>query len=254
MDLYNTTLWNELESARLSMSDQSVYCADSDKVYNIPAKKSDFGPLANNYYSNTFEIYGRIVDCFKEIEFIVSSLNEAPRLSSNDYYSTDFILNYLYKDWIIRVNVIFEQTLNLINHIYRLQPKFPIQILKIAENSTIKSNKKTYAALHNLYKFLYNKILKYNKVKSIKKGRNNILHEGDFHHSKISDLTLQLFSFKYGLIENYDDTDIVIDENIVSINIKKEIADHTKDFFELTDKMFNALAKEFSRHMKRLLG
>lgn len=254
MTLYDTNFWHVIDSARAELGGSFHYDHETATEYNFPAKDPKKYSKAYDYCFATMNTFINLADTIEEIKLIKEQVQYSQDFSlQHSQFSTDFILKFSYKNWIIRINIIAEQLISLTNDVYRLRLPDKDLINKIFEHKRVKSDKSLYFCLLNLIDFLQDKILINVNSKSFKKARNEIVHNANFSHKIINNLSFQLFEFKYGLSEKKDSEDIYLEEGQTSEKIKYEILDFTAKFLEKYNALYSLFTDEFSSNFKKIM-
>ncbi|TXI80822.1 MAG: hypothetical protein E6Q39_02155 [Crocinitomicaceae bacterium] len=254
MTLYDTNFWDAIDSARAELGGSYHYDHETGTEYNFPAKDTKKYSKAYDYCFATMNTFINLSDTIEEIKLIKAQVQHSQDFSlQNTQFSTDFILKFSYKNWIIRINIIAEQLISLTNDVYRLRLSDKDLINKIFEHERVKNDKPLYFGLLNLIDFLHDKILRNVNSKSFKKARNEIVHNANFSHDIINNLSFQLFEYKYGLSDKKDSEDIYLEEGQTSEKIKNEILDFTAKFLEKYNALYSLFADEFSSNFKKIM-
>lgn len=249
-----TQFYNAIEGARNELSGFDHYDHEYGGEYNFPAKDPKKYDKAYEYCYITLQTYFQLDDTIKEIELIRSQIQHSQDYAlQNEEFTTDFILSFSYKNWIIRINIISEQLFFLVNHLYGLKLSNKELSTQLFEHLKVKEDKDLYFALLNLVDFLQASILLKVNTKKLKSARNQIVHHANFSHDTISDLSTKLFLYQWGLSENKDHEDIYLDEGQASEKIKNEIESFTTVFTEKCLPLYVCFAKEFSNTFNLLI-
>ena len=254
MTLYDTKFWDAIDGARAELGGSYYYDHETDTEHNFPAKDKTKYAKAYQYCFVTLDTFINLADTIEEIKLIKAQIQHSQDFAlQNKEFTTDFILNFSYKNWIIRINIIAEQLIFLVNHVYRLRLSDKDLINQIFEHSKVKDDKALYFALLNLVDFLHEKILIKVNTQSIKRARNEIVHNANFQHETISNLSFKLFEFKMGIADKQDDEDLYLEEGQASEKIKNEILDFSNQFLEKYFSLYSLFAEEFSKNFKSLM-
>jgi len=178
----------------------------------------------NDYRLATFKILDKIKTINLEIDLILEHIKLSQDFAlQNERFDTEFILDFSYKNWIIRVNIIGELIIELINIIFKL--KFTTQNFysTFHEDKIVKKHKELYFSLLNFVDFLQENLLTNTENKTIKKERNKIIHSAEFKHKQINLLTLLKLETKFGISEPLESEDQYLQEGLTAEKIKKEL-------------------------------
>jgi hypothetical protein len=249
----DTDLWHAIDEATAEFSGMYHYDHETGTEINIPGRDRAKYAKAYQYYSITFDTYINLSDILQELELIKYQVQHSQDFAlQNNEFSTDFILNYSYKNWIIRVNIIAEQLVFLVNHIYRLGLANDNLINKIFEHPIVNEEKELYFALLNLVDFLHGKVLIEVNTQSIKRARNEIVHNANFEHNIISGLTRDLLLFKWGHKDKQDNEDLYLVEGVASEKIKNEMSGFSDQYLKMCLTLYAILARGFEKNFKLL--
>ncbi|RYY16990.1 MAG: hypothetical protein EOO04_26075, partial [Chitinophagaceae bacterium] len=135
--------------------------------YNFPGKPAEQFREAHDYLLGALEMYCHFADTFKEILLIHAQVQHSQDFAlANDEFSTDEILTFSYKNWIIRINTIAEKLFSLANHIYRLRLPQQNLVNEVFVHDRVKRDNTLYLTLLKVPDFLYDKILINAKTKA----------------------------------------------------------------------------------------
>ena len=226
---------------------------ETGEEYDFPGKQPDKFPEAYDYLLGALEMYCHFADTFKEILLICSQIKHAQDFAlANDEFSTDEILTFSYKNWVIRINTIAEKLFLLANHIYRLRLSHQNLVNEAFMHDRIKCDNNLYLTLLKVADFLYDQVLVNAKTKALKRSRNEILHNGQFSHKLISSLNRELFFQSFS--ERVDPEDLYIMEGVTSEKIKHEISDVSDQFLSRIIPLLDLFADEFDQVFSLLIG
>jgi hypothetical protein len=250
--LYDHPLYLSISSARQDLS--GFYHMDEHGVeYSQPAKDVIQYYNAYGYQNEAMESYWDFADTFKEVLLIRSQIQHSQDfVRENDYLTTDELLTFCYKNWIIRITMIAEKIFAIANHIYQLKISNSDIINGVFAHKRIKADNNLYLTLLNLADFLYENTLVYCKTPGIKRSRNQILHDSKFQHKTISWLTSQIFMSKY-LTERFDEEDLYLLEGLTSEKIKNEITTLSNEFLTKCVEVLALVKQEFTVTFSRFI-
>lgn len=255
MKTYETEFWDAIEGARAELSGSYYYDPEYDVEYNIPPKNEISYAKEYQYCMISLDTYIRIEDTLNEFELIKYHMQHSQDFATeNEEFSTDQILNFEYKNWIIRISIICEQLVFLVDHVYQLRLPKRDMLNSVFEHSKVKDDKSLYFSLLNLIDQLHSKILTNVKSPNLKKARNEILHQAYFKHDLISNLSSQLFLFKYGLTNDMIDEDVYLEQGLTSEKIKNEIIEFSSKFLADFKILYSLFGKEFTANFKILMS
>ena len=122
MKSYETKFFDSIESARIELYGSNYRDPETGVDYEFPAKNRETYAKSYDYCMISLNTYIKIEETLNEFDLIKCQIQHSQDfVMENDDFSTDFILNFSYKNWIIRLNIIAEQLLFLINHVYQLR-------------------------------------------------------------------------------------------------------------------------------------
>lgn len=254
MLLGNTELWNQIDSARTDLSGLYYYDHEAEQEITFPAKDEVQYTQCNNYVFGAMDFVFKLEDLLLEIKLLLTHVRLAQDFAlEHKQFSPDIILEYSYKNWIIRINTMVEQLVYFINHVYQLQLSSENINNKVFDALQAKNKIDMYHALNDIFDFIsFNSVLPNSTFKQIKKARNKIVHNAQFKHSEIYKLQTILGLHQY--YEPLDPEDKYITEGVYSEKIKKEIADISIAFLEKFMKVFDVMAVEFNQCFNRLMA
>lgn len=118
MTLYDTRFWHVVDSARAELGGSYHYDHETDTEYRFPAKDKRKYSEAYDYCFTAMNTFCKIADTLEEIKLIKKQIQHSQDFSlQHKQFSTDFILKFSYKNWILRINIIAEQLITLTNNL-----------------------------------------------------------------------------------------------------------------------------------------
>lgn len=255
MTIYDTKFSDAISNAESELSGMYHYDHTADQEIVIPPKDPKQYLYAYNYCYYALDLLTPLNDVVEEIKLTKRYINAAPEFSEeNPQYSLDLLLGFSYKNWIIRINTLGELIIHFASHIYQIEiPSSEGDLLEaIFRTDEVRTNNQLNIALLNIVDFLKMERLHKANGKTIRKNRNKIVHKGEFKHTKMSDLSWLLFEYEVGKA-GYDETDLLIDKNVASIEIEREISEFTFNFFDKISDLLVLFEKEFKERFKQLM-
>lgn len=256
MKLLNTSLWNTIEGARSTLDGIKHYDPVLDAELVIPPKDKKLYADAYAYCYRALYHYMAIDDMINEIRLTKNFIEEAPVFNERlPEFSLDCLLNYAYKNWLIRINTLGELIIHLAVHIYQIRVQSVKSELaeEVFNSKEVREDNRLNLALLGLVDFLKIKRIENTAGKTIRRNRNNIAHKGEFSHKITKDLSILLFEYQYGLKERYDETDLLIDKNLAAIDIEKEVKKITQGFYEKLGVLFELFENKFNEKFNSFL-
>jgi hypothetical protein len=255
MILYDTKLWDAILDAESDLAAVNHYDEITQQEIVLPPKNIETHASAYNYCYGALDLSMLVEDLIEELKLIKLYIKTAPVFNEqHPDFDLAFLLEFSYKNWIIRINTLGELIFHFAIHIYQIKmPRSQTELMEAIFNTDeVQKNKQLKFALLNIVDFLKMERLHKANGKTIRKNRNKIVHKGEFTHPKMTDLTWLLFEYEGGKV-GYDETDKLIDKNVATIEIEREITEFTIKFMEKANVLFVLLEKEFKKRFKYLM-
>jgi hypothetical protein len=247
----NTALSDTVETIYFDFTTRTYYDTDVKRELIIPPRYSKANTKAYEYCLTIFSRLNVLFDCFNELKLVEAQVQLAQDFAkANNQFSTDDVLRYHFKNWIIRIGTVSDLTCSLVNEIYAFN--IPSQNKINATLSKVKNEVDTYKAYQDFSNFVDKRIRQCSGGIKIKNARNNIVHNNELNHSIIDELTGNLMLFDFGILFDLEEEDNYILQGVASEKVKKQLNKLTSELISKYITLDNALLPYFLQHFNFL--